>query len=97
MSEKPTCPCMSIDDWLELEQLRKSNFKWFITGMIQLGMGTLYGVVVGLALVTYVFLPELAQSAEGARASGKASARSAGLLALPDGNHGENVSTGSGL
>lgn len=38
-----------------------------------------------------------AQSAEGARASGKASARSAGLQALPDGNHGENVSTGSGL
>lgn len=97
MSEKPVCPCMSIDDWLELEQLRKSNFKWFITGLIQVGMGTLYGVVLGLALITCVLRTELAQSAEGARASGKASARSAGLQALPDGNHGENVSTGSGL
>lgn len=97
MSEKPTCPCMSIDDWLELEQLRKSNFKLFITGVIEAGLGTFYGVVVGLALVSFVWLPELAQSAEGARASGKASARSACLQALPDGNHGENVSTGSGL
>lgn len=97
MSQKPTCPCMSIDDWLELEQLRKSNFKLFITGMIEAGLGTFYGVVVGLALVAFVWLPELAQSAEGARASGKASARSACLQALPDGNHGENVSTGSGL
>lgn len=37
-----------------------------------------------------------ALQAEGARASGEVSASGASLQPLPDGNHGENVSTGSG-
>ena len=36
-----------------------------------------------------------ALAAEGARASGKASADCAGLRNLPDGNHGENVLQGA--
>lgn len=40
---------------------------------------------------------ELAPKAEGTRASGEVSANGASSQPLPDGNHGENVSTGSGL
>ena len=64
---------------------------------LRLGFGAMAGFLSGLAL--FVFLLHhysYALRVEGTRASGEVSASCAISQPLPDGNHGENVSTGSG-
>lgn len=66
--------------------------------LLRLGFASMAGFISGLAL--FVFLLDHyagALQVEGTRASGEVSASGASSQPLPDGNHGENVSTGSGL
>lgn len=91
------CPCMHIDDWLELDTLRKSKLKLFLRVAIDFSLGIGLGCLFALLIIVLAMHRVQALQAEGTRASGEVSASCASSQPLPDGNHGENVSTGSGL
>lgn len=77
--------------------MKASTRRLILAASIRFGCAAMAGFLSGLAL--FVFLLDhysYALRLEGARASGEVSSSCASLQPLPDGNHGENVSTGSG-
>lgn len=65
--------------------------------LLRAGCGAMAGFLFGLAFFAFLLHQYgYALRVEGTRASGEVSASCAISQPLPDGNHGENVSTGSG-
>ncbi len=65
--------------------------------LLRAGCGAMAGFLFGLAFFAFLLHHySYALRVEGTRASGEVSASCASSQPLPDGNHGENVSTGSG-
>ena len=65
--------------------------------LLRAGCGAMAGFLFGLAFFAFLLHQYgYALRVEGTRASGEVSASCASSQPLPDGNHGENVSTGSG-
>lgn len=65
--------------------------------LLRAGCGAMAGFLFGLAFFAFLLHQYgYALRVEGTRASGEVSASCASSQPLPHGNHGENVSTGSG-